>query len=478
MIKENTEEKLIDEINRLKEEILVLKKRKKYGLVWEDKPEKFDEESKNSLPVLKEKGGKFKDVVSDKEEDFNILIEGDNYHSLSVLSYTHKNKIDVIYIDQPYNTGNKDFIYNDSLVDKEDSFRHSKWLSFMEKRLKLAKDLLKDDGVIFISIDDNEQAQLKLLMDDIFGENNFVNIIVNQSAKSVFGSKAAHKEKTIIKVKDYVVVYKKNEIKIIPLYTKSENPIFTDHDFIYENNKKISTQEWFKKNYSDIFKKNKLKISKKNILKLLKQDENFYKEVFNKLLDIQYRTGGEYKKEIPKRIIEDLKQGKIVKYENILLMKENNGRSVATYFLRSLRESCDYVDDEFCKVDILGDVWDTSKGYGNINAEGDIKFKNGKKPLVLLKNILNLFRYKKDLVILDFFAGSGTTGHAVLDLNKEDGGNRKFILCTNNENKICENVTWERIKRVSQGYKKLNGEEVEGLGGNIKYLKSDFVKKR
>ena len=124
MIKENTEEKLIDEINRLKEEILVLKKRKKYGLVWEDKPEKFDEESKNSLPVLKEKGGKFKDILEKgkEDEDYNILIEGDNYHSLSVLSYTHKNKIDIIYIDPPYNTGNKDFIYNDSFVDKEDRF--------------------------------------------------------------------------------------------------------------------------------------------------------------------------------------------------------------------------------------------------------------------------------------------------------------------------------------------------------------------
>ena len=143
----------IEEVKKLREKIIQLKKRKKYGLVWEDKPELFDKESENALPVLVEKGGKFKDIVSKKDGDFNILIEGDNYHSLSVLKYTHRSKIDVIYIDPPYNTGNDDFIYNDHIVDREDTFRHSKWLSFMNKRLKLAKSLLKDDGVIFISID-------------------------------------------------------------------------------------------------------------------------------------------------------------------------------------------------------------------------------------------------------------------------------------------------------------------------------------
>lgn len=117
------------------------------------------------MPVLKE----VHDLRIDNADDVDhLIIEGDNYHLLSVLNYTHKGKIDVIYIDPPYNTGNKDFIYNDTYVDKEDDFRHSTWLSFMSKRLKLAKELLKDDGVIFISIDDNEQAQLKLLCDEIF----------------------------------------------------------------------------------------------------------------------------------------------------------------------------------------------------------------------------------------------------------------------------------------------------------------------
>src|SRR3972149_5831027 len=130
-----SKEQLIEEVGRLR-------KRKKYGIVWEDKPENVVEQCKNELPVLKEV--KDKEIKKDKDGPVNILIEGDNYHALSVLNYTHKGKIDVIYIDPPYNTGNKDFIYNDKYVDKEDAYRHSKWLSFMEKRLRLAKHLLKE----------------------------------------------------------------------------------------------------------------------------------------------------------------------------------------------------------------------------------------------------------------------------------------------------------------------------------------------
>jgi adenine-specific DNA-methyltransferase len=171
-------------------EIDALRKQKTYGLVWEkDKTiEKFDyfinwagDKTKevfkeaNMFPVLKEV--KSKDITTDKTDDYNILIEGDNYHSLATLNFTHNKAIDVIYIDPPYNTGNKDFKYNDHYVDKEDGYRHSKWLSFMEKRLKLARNLLKDTGVIFISIDDNEQAQLKILCDEVFGEDNFVALL-------------------------------------------------------------------------------------------------------------------------------------------------------------------------------------------------------------------------------------------------------------------------------------------------------------
>src|SRR3989344_3570272 len=165
-------EKLNKEIQRLKKE---LKKKKKYGLVWEDKPEEVVEMCKEKLPVLKEV--KEKEIITNKEKPVNLLIEGDNYHSLAVLNFTHKEAIDLIYIDPPYNTGNG-FVYNDKIVELDDSYRHSKWLSFMSKRLILAKNLLKDTGFIFISIDDNEVAQLKLLCDDIFGETNFIGNLI------------------------------------------------------------------------------------------------------------------------------------------------------------------------------------------------------------------------------------------------------------------------------------------------------------
>lgn len=147
----------------------LLRSQKKYGLVWEDKPEAVEQKLETELPVLKEVPSRA--IISDNPDAPNhILIEGDNLEALTTLAYTHEGKIDVIYIDPPYNTGNKDFIYNDSYVDSEDSYRHSKWLSFMSRRLRIAKRLLSDCGVIFISIDDNEQAQLKLLCDEILGK--------------------------------------------------------------------------------------------------------------------------------------------------------------------------------------------------------------------------------------------------------------------------------------------------------------------
>lgn len=158
-------------------EIKKLEKRKKYGLIWDEERTKeiFEEEIQKKLPVLNEITSKT--ILTDSNEPINILIEGDNYHALSVLNYTHKGKIDLIYIDPPYNTG-KEFIYNDNIVEKDDAYRHSKWLSFINKRLNLAKKLLSKNGVIFISIDDNEQAQLKILCDEIFGEENFIAQII------------------------------------------------------------------------------------------------------------------------------------------------------------------------------------------------------------------------------------------------------------------------------------------------------------
>lgn len=157
----------------------------KYGLVWEDTPEEVYDELKEEIPVINE--DRTKAIVNGNEYPNHVIIEGDNLHALTDLCYTHAGKIDVIYIDPPYNTGHKDFYYNDEFVKEDNGYRHSMWLSFMDRRLKLAHKLLADDGVIFISIDDNEQAQLKLLCDSIFGANNCLATVVQKSRDSISG---------------------------------------------------------------------------------------------------------------------------------------------------------------------------------------------------------------------------------------------------------------------------------------------------
>src|SRR3989338_8499053 len=211
-----SKEELIKELRRIKET--------KYGLVWHrDLPEeKIDilinpdartpnemfpnEMAGKPFPILKEI--KSKEVNSDKSKPVNLLIEGDNYHSLAVLNFTHYEAVDLIYIDPPYNTGNNDFIYNDlqtRAVQKDDPFRHSKWISFMERRLKLTKNLLKSTGVIFISIDDNEQAPLKMLCDEIFDEENFITNFLWRRTKT-----PPRLSKNVARVHDYILCYAKD----------------------------------------------------------------------------------------------------------------------------------------------------------------------------------------------------------------------------------------------------------------------------
>ncbi|MCR4321922.1 MAG: DNA methyltransferase [Candidatus Brocadiaceae bacterium] len=167
-----TREQLIEELKKLS-------KRKKYGLVWEEEKtkEKFEADAEGKLPVLVE--DKQREIKTDPDKPTHILIEGDNYHALSVFNYTHAKSIDVIYIDPPYNTGAKDWKYNNDYVDVNDSYRHSKWLQFMYNRLMLAKKLLKNDGVLICAIDENEQAHLGVLLEEIF--NSYESITLHNN---------------------------------------------------------------------------------------------------------------------------------------------------------------------------------------------------------------------------------------------------------------------------------------------------------
>ena len=454
MIKNNykdyTKEELIKEIQSLK-------KRKKYGLVWEDKKEDVVEQCKKELPVVKEV--KNKEIITDKNKPVNLIIEGDNYHSLSVLNYTHEKKIDVIYIDPPYNTGNKDFIFNDKYVDPEDGYRHSKWLSFMEKRLKLAKNLLKDTGVIFISIDDNEVAQLKLMMDDpdLFGENNKIGIFTvetpnqtsdaNKTKNSDFLLVWGKTKKALFKLpfKDQVArctTGKENQTQPIIEFPKGLKVVGVK-DGIYKNTRKTGGKEDIFLIRGPIVVKNaklaqsiQLKARWANPNDIKRFSKKFVsksrKPVFNKfgkeLLDL-YLKSDRFQPQMVKR-------GYDIPYTILLKFTKKGGNLIK-----------------------------------NILHKETLKYPKHPSFIQYLISISTT----KDSVVLDFMAGSGTTGHAVLELNKDDSGNRQFILCTNNENNICTDVCYPRIKKVIEGYTNLKGNKVEGLGGNIKYFKTDFV---
>lgn len=406
-------------------------------------------------------------------------MEGDNLHSLKLLEKTHKGKIDVIYIDPPYNTGNKDFIYNDSFVDKTDGYSHSKWLSFMSERLEIAKKLLSDEGVIFISIDDNEQAQLKLLCDEVFGEENMISILCVELSKTQGMKVKSAQEGRIVKNHEYIYIYCKNIDNAfydrLPLYDKTD--IWDSHfnKIIIDENGKFnsySINDYIKTNYENIYKifeehglleKNKIteKSIRNGILLSNKIQKFLYEDISDKIFQEMACSIT-----IPDDIDIILEKVNIINYEKYLLTKTSSGK-LRQY--RSLAENIK-LSDEYSRnierVTIRGALW---KGFYsdmmNVQKEGVIDFKNGKKPIRLISQ-LNKWINRPNSTILDFFAGSGTTGHAVMQLNKEDGGNRKYILCTNNENNICEEVTYQRLKNIQAE-----------LPHNLKYFKTDFISK-
>ena len=425
----------------------LLRKQKKYGLVWEDKPEDVEERLREELPVLIEDTGKA--IISGEADAPNhILIEGDNLEALTALAYTHEGQIDVIYIDPPYNTGNKDFVYNDQFVDKEDSYRHSKWLSFMSKRLRIAKRLLSDKGVIFISIDDNEQAQLKLLCDEVFGQDKFVATIPWR--KRTAKSDVPH---YLSQDYEWVLCYA-NEDYTAGIQKETRKYYETD-DF--------PNRPW---RVHDLTKQTTA-IERPNSFFTITNPKN--KEEYpanpNRTWAITKETFEEYYKQ--NRIVfpGDYDFLKISK-PALRYWKEDDEAKTGERFGFTTVSS--YINEN------VGMTQDGTKDITEIFGEKAFGFP---KPLSLIKYILKISNpHFKELIILDFFAGSGTTLHATMQLNAEDGGHRKCILVTNNENNICEEVTYERNKRVIQGYITPKGEEVPGLTGNtLRYYRTNFI---
>ena len=415
---------------------------KRYGLVWEDKVEEVEEQLQEQLPILSEVTDKR--ILSTKEDAPNhILIEGDNLHALTCLSYTHEGKIDVIYIDPPYNTGNKDFVYNDSYVDSEDDFRHSKWLSFMNKRLRIARRLLSDKGVIFISIDDNEQAALKLLCDEVFCEKNFVGLVSRAT-----GTTTGQDTGSLGKACDYILVYSKYpnfQIGGIPLSQKD----LDRYDMVDEKGAYSILQ--LRRTGGEDRREDRPTM----FFPIVSPDGTEVYPYGPTGYESRWRVG-------PEKV-------KKMQQDNLLYFKKDKEGNWKVYYKF-------YAEGKTKRPSNLWTDLDGNK-KAQIELKGiipDVKFETP-KPIQLIKQCVELSS-SFDSVILDFFAGSGTTMHAVMQLNNEDGGKRQCILVTNNENGICENITYERNRRVIQGYTNSKGEQVEGLGNNnLRYYQTNYV---
>lgn len=398
-------------------------KGKKYGLVFEEHKETIDELLESHTPVLSEE----KDLFIDNGGQMNFLIEGDNLASLQLLEKTHKGAIDFIYIDPPYNTGNKDFIYDDNFITNENPFIHSKWLSFMKKRLLLAKKILSKNGVIFISIDDNEYSNLKLLCDSIWSSKNYVGTFIRKTVTQRAMAKYYNTQH------EYCLLYCNN---------KTDFPLLgAEKDFSsYSNPDNDPNGDW--------------KVSDPTMRNSTNSFE--IKNPYTGKIDIPpIGRGWAFTEE---KLKEHINSGKIVfkKYQ-----KNNERGFIYKAYKNNLKSGNLLLNSlDFCDNAFLNQV--SSKEIIKIFDTNTFDYA---KPEIFIESLIK-YQPNKYFTILDFFAGSGTTGHAVMKLNAEDGGNRKFILCTNNENNICRDVTYERIKRVI---------EKENYKASLKYMKVDFV---
>jgi adenine-specific DNA-methyltransferase len=433
--------------------IELLRKQKKYGLVWEDKPEDVEERLREELPVLIEDTSKAI-ISTDTDAPNHILIEGDNLEALTALAYTHAGKVDVIYIDPPYNTGKKDFVYNDNFVDAEDCFRHSKWLSFMNKRLRIAKQLLSDKGVIFISIGDDEFANLKLLCDSIFLENNFIENYIWESTFRPDNSSP---------------ILRRNA-EFVLCYAKTKDNIEYFRGVVSKTEGMASLSKSKEKKRELVFPENSVKTTL--------SDGVYHKGIKNNGNELPWELLNDAEVKDGVFITElKLKGHSYWGTQKKILNELANGTEIwikAESFVPYYKKDKDSISrpNKILSPEIVNDYLYANTQINQFFPKGTF---NNPKPTTLVEFLCN-FTDNKNSTILDFFAGSGTTLHATMQLNAEDGGHRKCILVTNNENNICENVTYVRNKRVIQGYTTPKGENVPGFTSNtLRYYRTDFV---
>ena len=469
-----TKEQLIEKIKLLEKQ--------RYGLVWEDKPEEIADQCERELPVLTE--DKTKEIVKDHSKPTNFIFKGDNYHTLYTLNFTHKRKIDVIYIDPPYNTGKidskgrTDFKYNDRFIKIDDKFRHSSWLSFMYKRLRLARNLLKDSGVIAISIDDNEVMNLKLLMDKIFNDSNFIAIVPTimnlKGNQDQFGFAGTHeytlfyaKSKTLCKIYDFEVDEEENSE-----WEQDEEGYFKKGRGLIADGKGKFREERQYMYFPLLIKDDKVSlITEKEYQKIYYKDtDEFDDDYVDKICKSYQKKGFEVILPIDSsgnklRWTWGFDKKFTTHLKDIIVTRTKNGITLN----KKQRPSLGDLPSKKPKSIFYKPEYSSGNGTNQIKEIFGFEAFNNPKPIELVKDIIQISG-NKNSTILDFFAGSGTTGQAVLELNQQDKGNRQFILCTNNENQICDKVTYPRISKVISGYGNRNS-----INANVKFFETDYV---
>lgn len=399
----------------------------------------------------------------------NLIVQGDNLDALKALLPRYAGKVKCIYIDPPYNTGNEGWVYNDNVnspeirkwlgevVGKEGETldRHDRWLCMMYPRLMLLKKFLRDDGAIFISIDDNEVASLRLLLDEIFGNGNF---IAHVSVKSNPRGRQAQSGLAI--VHDHLIVYAKN-------YSSLEFTGFPIDEaysaqFKHSDDKGAWREIGLRQRGAESRREDRpdmffpIYVNPKTGVVSLEKSSLFSEEVFPRKSD---GSDGRWA----------WNSLKVVRDNNLLFGRgvKRNGAIAYDVFYR------DYLlkNDRTIKAPTIFDFPDVNTEQGGLAVKqilGDKVF-SYPKPVGLIQRILQIST-TKDSLVLDSFAGSGTTAHALMKQNLEDGGNRKFILVEMDKT-TASTITAERVRRVAKGYTNAKGQKIDGLGGDFQYCK-------
>ena len=470
---------------------------KKYGLVWEKHEERVDVESRSKVPVFTEVSDK--EITSDASLPFNFLLEGDNLHSLKLLEKTHKGKIDVIYIDPPYNTGNRDFFYDDAFIDNLDGFKHSKWLSFISERLLIARNLLTEDGVMAISIGYQEVHNLMLLCQELFDNRQVTCVTVQTSGgKPNGGFNVTH---------EYIVFITPSNFA-----PNASEDAMAEYSSAYHGMNLATFNQIQRPNqaYPIYINNDGVLVGVGKSLTERVNDGSYTGELGDFVFDYDEAPEGTVAvwpvtakgdpcvwRLIPSRLLSDWQKGYIkivpmkgsksknkytVQYLSAGVIKKIESGEFESYRI-SDRDDIPTIDLKTYKTagEGIQTIWTdkqfyTTKGSNQIKDIFGAKGFSYPKPVELITAILSRI-VKEDSIVLDFFAGSGTTGQVVMELNQIDDGTRKFILCTNNENNICEEVTYQRLKTVITGKRADDSDYSSGLIGNLKYYKTDFIDK-